>query len=156
MAVNDSSANRSCTVLEGRTAVVTGSSSGIGRAIALHLAAAGADVLVHARASRDRAEEVAGEIRALGRRATVALADFSETASHEAFVEQAWQWRGGIDIWVNNAGADVLTGVATEWSFREKLEYLWRTDVLGTIELSRLSGQRMLETCRRSRGIVRS
>ncbi len=144
--MNDSLPKQSCTELEGRTAVVTGSSSGIGREIALHLAAAGADVLVHARASHERSEEVAREIRAMGRHATVALADFSEDASHAAFVEQAWHWRGGVDIWVNNAGADVLTGVAAEWSFREKLEYLWRTDVLGTIELSRLAGQRMLET----------
>ncbi len=144
--MNDSEPNRSCDLLAGKKAVVTGSSSGIGRAIALQLAAAGADVVVHARARRDRAEEVVCEIGATGRRATVLLADFSATATCGPFVEQAWQWLGGIDIWVNNAGADVLTGAAAQWSFRDKLDYLWRTDVLGTIELSRLVGQRMLET----------
>ena len=56
--------------LSGQTAVVTGSSSGIGRAIALELARAGADVLVHARQNRDGAETVASEIRALGRAGT--------------------------------------------------------------------------------------
>ena len=134
--------------LEGRTAVVTGSSSGIGRAIALELAAAGADVVVHARARRDAAEETAAQIRRLGRQATAIVADLAETAGHEPLVEQAWKWRGGVDIWVNNAGADVLTGPAAGWSFDEKLEHLWRVDVRATVRLSRLVGDRM----RRSSG----
>jgi 3-oxoacyl-[acyl-carrier protein] reductase len=61
--------------LNGRVALVTGSARNIGRAIALDLAAAGACVMVHARASRAEAEAVAAEIRALGTRAGVWLAD---------------------------------------------------------------------------------
>ena len=57
--------------LSGQSAVVTGSSSGIGQAIALTLAGAGADVLVHARQNRAGAESVAAEIRALGRACSV-------------------------------------------------------------------------------------
>ncbi len=126
--------------LAGRTAVVTGSSSGIGRAIALQLAKMGADVLVHARARLDRAEKVAAQIRSLGRRSDVVLADFSDATVHGSFVERAWNWGQGIDIWINNAGADVLTGDKRDWTFEDKLDYLWRVDVRATIGLSRSVG----------------
>ncbi len=129
--------------LSSQTAVVTGSSSGIGRAIAVELARAGARVLLHARRNALGAERVSEEIKALGVEAEVVLCDLAEPGCHESLVERAWGWRGGIDIWVNNAGADVLTGEAARWSFEEKLEALWRVDVLGTIRLSRLVGRRM-------------
>ncbi|HWB11190.1 MAG TPA: SDR family oxidoreductase [Pirellulales bacterium] len=131
------------TELKGQSAVVTGSSSGIGRAIALELAAAGADVLVHARRSREAAEGVAEEIRAVGRQAEVVLFDLADEGAHEAFVERAWSWRGGLDIWINNAGADVLTGDAARWPFEQKLDQLWRVDVVATMRLSRLVGAKM-------------
>ena len=129
--------------LEGQTAVVTGSSSGIGRAIALELAAAGANVLVHARQNRQGAEATAEQILAQGSDAQVALADLADPAQHERLVERAWNWRSGVDIWVNNAGADVLTGEAAAWSFEQKLEMLWRVDVTATIRLGRLAGAKM-------------
>jgi 3-oxoacyl-[acyl-carrier protein] reductase len=131
--------------LAGLTAVVTGSSSGIGRAIALCLADRGADVLVHARKNRAGAESAADEIQSLGRRSHVVLADVADRAACDALVEQAWSWRGAVDIWINNAGADVLTGDARNWSFERKLERLWQVDVQGTLLLSRLIGARMLE-----------
>ncbi|HVX10734.1 MAG TPA: SDR family oxidoreductase [Pirellulales bacterium] len=130
--------------LAGKNALVTGSSSGIGRAMGLALAAAGANVLVHARRSREAAEVVAGEVRELGRAADVMLCDLADRATHEPLVERAWAWRGGIDIWINNAGADVLTGEPARWSFEKKLEQLWRVDVTATMRLSRLAGARML------------
>lgn len=129
--------------LIGQTAIVTGSSSGIGRAIALELAAAGADVLVHARRSREAAERVVAEIKAAGRTSDVMLCDLADEATHESLVEQAWSWRGAVHIWVNNAGADVLTGEAARGSFEKKLEQLWRVDVVATMRLSRLVGARM-------------
>jgi 3-oxoacyl-[acyl-carrier protein] reductase len=130
--------------LIGQTAVVTGSSSGIGRAIALELARSGADVLVHARKNRAGADEVCESIRQLGRQTKVVLADLSERAAQDELVKAAWEWRA-TDIWVNNAGADVLTGEAANWSFEEKLEVLWKVDVVGTLRLSRAVGQRMRE-----------
>jgi 3-oxoacyl-[acyl-carrier protein] reductase len=81
--------------LAGKTALVTGASRGIGRAIAVELAAAGATVVVGYRSGRDEAEGVAGEI---GGRAV--QADVSDAASALALVEAA----GDIDILVNNAG----------------------------------------------------
>jgi 3-oxoacyl-[acyl-carrier protein] reductase len=129
--------------LAGQAAVVTGSSSGIGRAIALQLAAAGADCLIHSRQNRDGAESVADEIRNLGRQALIVLADLTDIAQQDALVEQAFRWRSAIDIWINNAGADTLTGPAAKWSFERKLEAIWKVDVLATIRLSRAAGARM-------------
>ncbi len=131
--------------LHGRAAVVTGSSSGIGRAIALELADAGADVLIHARRSRRAAETTAESIRALGREADLVLADLADPAEHDRLLDRAWVWNGRIDLWVNNAGADVLTGEAAAWSFERKLEALWRVDVAATLRLARLAGSRMKE-----------
>jgi 3-oxoacyl-[acyl-carrier protein] reductase len=128
--------------LIGQSAVVTGSSGGIGRAIALELARAGANVLVHARQNRTGAEEVAAEIRAIQREARVVLADLSEPAEQDQLAAASWSWRE-IDIWVNNAGADVLTGEAASWSFEEKLAALWKVDVAATLRLSRAVGSRM-------------
>ncbi len=137
--------------LSGKVAMVTGSSSGIGRAIALELARAGADVIVHARASESSGQEVADEIASLQQRSKVILHDLAHTKNLESLVEQAWSWSDGIDIWVNNAGADVLTGERANMSFGEKLEYLWQVDVAGTIQLSRRVGNRMLG---RQRGVI--
>ena len=127
------------------TAVVTGSASGIGRAIAGQLADAGAAVLVHARRNRQGAEELAAEIRASGGQSLVLLADLADQKQQDTFFEQAWHWRSGVDVWVNNAGADVLTGPAARWSLEEKLECLWRVDVVATVRLSRAAGRRMVE-----------
>jgi 3-oxoacyl-[acyl-carrier protein] reductase len=125
--------------LSGKTAVVTGSTAGIGRAIALELASAGAALVVHGRRA-EAADEVAAEIRARGGDALVIMADLADPATHEPLVEQAWNWRDGIDIWVHNAGADVLTGDAAGWSFDEKLEVLWQVDVRAAVRLCRLVG----------------
>lgn len=131
-----------CAALQDMVAVVTGASGGIGRAIALEFASAGADVVVHSR-RQAAAEGVAGEVEKLGRRAKVLLFDLAERKNHEALVQAAWDWRGTVQIWVNNAGADVLTGEAARWPFERKLEELWKIDVLATVRLSRLVGERM-------------
>jgi len=129
--------------LSGRVAVVTGSGSGIGRAVAIELASAGADVLIHTGSQRQNAEQVADEVRKLGRRAEVLLADLAEHDAQEQLVLDAWNWRQGVDIWLNIAGADVLTGERSKMDFDAKLELLWRVDVVATIRMSRLIGERM-------------
>jgi 3-oxoacyl-[acyl-carrier protein] reductase len=136
--------------LKGQTAVVTGSSSGIGRAIALELARAGTNVVVHARRNSSGADETADEIRKLGADAHVLLADLADTAAQDRFVTAAWQWRE-IDIWVNNAGMDVLTGNAAYWSFEQKLDAIWKVDVVGTLRMSRAVGELM---SKRRRGTI--
>jgi 3-oxoacyl-[acyl-carrier protein] reductase len=140
---NDITTTFATNELCGKIAVVTGSSSGIGRAIALELARAGADVVAHGRSNRAGAEATKREIEGIGCNATALFADVSDPTSHASFVEQAWEWRGGVDVWINNAGADVLTGENANLSFDEKLAILWQVDVLATIRLSRLVGERM-------------
>ena len=95
--------------------------------------------------SEDAAAEIVQQIQQQGRQAKFIKADLSIREAYEPFVEAAWQWQQGVDIWINNAGVDVLTGTRAEDSFEAKLEQLWRVDVLGTIGLSRLVGQRMRE-----------
>lgn len=129
--------------LTGKSAVVTGSSSGIGRAIAVQLAREGADVVVHGR-SRQAADETAATIRELGCRADIVLCDLADDAGCAELVDRAWSWSNGIDIWVNNAGTDVLTGDAADASFDQKLSALWQVDVQATIRLSRRVGKRMI------------
>ncbi len=129
--------------LAGMFAVVTGSTSGIGRAIALELAARGADVGVHGR-DRSRADEVCTAIRGVKRRAEAVVTDLAGPLDWDQFVDEFWR-RRPIDIWVNNAGVDVLTGDAARWSFEKKLAQLWEVDVRGTIALSRAVGRRMAE-----------
>ncbi|MBM4003216.1 MAG: SDR family oxidoreductase [Planctomycetes bacterium] len=129
--------------LLGHVAVVTGSSSGIGRAMAVRLARAGADIVVHACANRDQAQATAAEIQRLGRDSRMLLADLGDSAQLEEFFRQCWSWRNGCDIWINNAGVDLLTTPARSLPFDQKLELLWRVDVQATIRLSRLAGQQM-------------
>ena len=124
------------------TAIVTGSTSGIGRTVALALARAGATVLVHGR-NAEAAAEVAAVIATLGRRAPVVLADLADPAQIERLVDEAWAALGRVDLWINNAGADVLTGGALHRPFAERLQRLLDVDLRGALLCSHLVGQRM-------------
>lgn len=92
------------TDLDGRVALVTGGSRGIGRAIALALARAGADVAINCRERIDEAGRVADEIRSFGRRAVVAPADVSLRQPVEQMLAGIGSDLGPVDILVNNAG----------------------------------------------------
>lgn len=90
--------------MDGRIALVTGGSRGIGRGIALALAAAGADVAVNYRREADEAEAVVSDIRAMGRRAEAYAASVDDPAACEAMVAAVVRDFGGLSILVNNAG----------------------------------------------------
>lgn len=90
--------------LMGCRALVTGAGHGIGRAIAVGLAGAGADVVVHHGRSADRAAKVVAEIEALGRKAAPIGADVTSTAQVDRLVEESLDLLGGLDILVCNAG----------------------------------------------------
>tara|TARA_B100000029_G_scaffold13486_1_gene14071 strand:- start:923 stop:1738 length:816 start_codon:yes stop_codon:yes gene_type:complete len=130
--------------LDGRRAVVTGSSSGIGRAIAVALADAGARVVVHCRTSRTAGAAVVDEIRQKGGQADLLVADLSDPVATSSFLEASWNLLGGVDAWVNNAGVDLLTGPAARWAYDDKLAALWSVDVRATMQLARESGERMV------------
>jgi NADP-dependent 3-hydroxy acid dehydrogenase YdfG len=104
--------------LEGRKAIVTGASSGIGEATALALAAAGAAVALGAR-RKDRLDELAERISGAGGSAYVFEVDVGEEAAARSFVEGAAEQMGGLDILVNNAGVMLLGpvegGDSDEW-----------------------------------------
>ncbi|WP_040948619.1 3-oxoacyl-[acyl-carrier-protein] reductase [Gorillibacterium massiliense] len=91
-------------MLKGKTAIVTGASRGIGRAIAIALAEAGADVVVNYSGSVDAAKETAARVEALGSKAAVIKADVADAAQVEDMVKQTLEQFGKVDILVNNAG----------------------------------------------------
>lgn len=116
-----------------RAMLVTGASSGIGRAIALAAARAGADVALTYRTNEDGAREAEREIAALGRRVVVFQLDVTEDRSVRALGPAARDALGRLDVWVNNAGADILTGSGASMTDIEKLDRLLAVDVRGTI-----------------------
>jgi 3-oxoacyl-[acyl-carrier protein] reductase len=124
---------------------VTGASSGIGRAIAEACAAEGAVVLLTHRASPERAHEVADAIAARGGRALVCQADLATRDACDRLVAEARERLGDLDVWVNNAGADVLTGDEAEWDWERKLDLLLAVDLKGTIACSYAAGAAMRE-----------
>ena len=130
-------------VLTGKRAVVTGSSRGIGRAIALALAQAGADVVVNYLRSTAAAEATAAEIVALGRRGVALPADVSQADEAARLVQEAWSWLGGVDVWVNNAGSDIITAPNRDLPRAQKLEMALQVDVRGTALCSWAVGERM-------------
>ena len=104
--------------LEGKVALVTGGSRGLGRAMVLGLARAGADVVI---ASRKLAgcEAVAEEVRALGRQALPVAAHAGQMESLDALLEATYQRFGRLDILINNAGTNPVTaGLAEHCSRR--------------------------------------
>ncbi|MFH5802756.1 SDR family NAD(P)-dependent oxidoreductase [Alienimonas sp. DA493] len=127
--------------LPGRSAVVTGASSGIGAAIARELHAAGATLFLTCRASADRLAAVAEEVSAVGR----FVGDLAEPAERDRLLAEATAALGTPDVWVNNAGVDLLTGAGRSLSYEEKLAALLAVDVTATVALSRAVGAAMRE-----------
>lgn len=137
--------------LNGQTAVVTGASSGIGRAVALELARAGANLLVTCRSSTSELAQSIAEIEQYGATTASFVGDLADPDNCRQLVETAWGWRRDISIWINNCGADVLTGPAARLSYEEKLTLLLEVDLQATILLSRAAGARM---CQQGRGVI--
>ncbi len=127
-------------------AVVTGSSSGIGRAIAISLAKAGVErLVVHYCSNRSGALETAEAIREIGCEPVLVAADLGLPEGRQTLVKDAFDSLGVVHTWVNNAGADVLTGAASSMDFEGKLQRLLDVDVTGTILLSRAVADRLVK-----------
>ena len=119
--------------LAGKVVLVTGASSGIGRAIALACAEAGADLALTFRENRVGADEAAGTVRAAGRRVEVVRADVSRQEDLDALAAGVRRTFGRVDVGINNAGADILTGEGARLAWTEKLDRLLAVDLRGTV-----------------------
>jgi 3-oxoacyl-[acyl-carrier protein] reductase len=128
--------------LAGRTALVTGSTHGIGREVAMTLAAAGARVALHGR-SPEAAAEVAAVLSRDSRHAGTFLSDLADTQVVEQLITDVCRRLPELDTLVLVAGADVLTGSPAKWPFEQKLDQLLRVDVISTMLLARGIGRWM-------------
>ena len=130
-------------MLDGKIAVVTGASRGIGRAIALELASRGAFVVVNYNGSKDRAEEVKKEIKAAGGKAEVYQCNVSDFEKCQAFIQDVIKTYGRLDILVNNAGItrDGLLMKMSEADFDSVIE----TNLKGTFNTIRFASRQMLK-----------
>ena len=137
--------------LSGRTAVITGASSGIGRAAALTLAAAGAAVVIEARRA-DRLESVAREISDHGGKVLPVIGDAGLEADIDRLLDETLAWEDGgrgYDIVVVNAGRGLVGGILT--SDPGQWQDLYQVNVIGATYIMRRAGQYMVE---RKRGDI--
>jgi NADP-dependent 3-hydroxy acid dehydrogenase YdfG len=135
-----------------KTAIITGASSGIGRATALALAKAGASVVIYAR-RKDRLDELALEIAALGGKALVVAGDASNQSEIDLLLDSTLAWNDGgnkYDIVIVNAGRGLAGGILS--SEESQWEDLYQINVLGAAHLMRRAGQYMVQ--RKSGDIV--
>ena len=130
-------------------ALVTGAGRGIGREIALALAAAGADVAVNDFAGEDACAAVVGEVEALGRKALCVMGDVGDEEAVDAMVERVEQELGPLQIVVNNAGITrdnvVMMMTPDQW------DAVIRTHLRGTFLVSKAASRRMM---RRRQGVI--
>lgn len=130
-------------MLEGKTAIVTGASRGIGRAVALKLAEEGAAVVINYNGSADRAEEVKNEIEKNGGKAKVMQCNVSDFQACESFIKEVTAKFGRIDILVNNAGItrDGLLMRMSEDDFDAVID----TNLKGTFNCIRFASRQMMK-----------
>lgn len=129
--------------LQDRVALITGSSSGIGKELAIGFAEEGADIIVNYNRREKEAQDTASSVRAFGRDALVIKADVSKKTEVESMVDEAWRRFGRIDILVNNSG------ITTECSLlslsEEKWDLIIGVNLKGTFLCDSAVGRRMVQ-----------
>lgn len=128
---------------EGKVAIVTGSSSGIGQSIAIRLGSEGAAIVVDYRSHEDAAKETKSKIEGAGGKAIIVGADVTKTADVQNLVEQAYKQLGGCDILVNNAGVEKN---APFWEATEEdYDLVLNTNLKGAFFLTQRFVQKLME-----------
>lgn len=130
-------------MLEGKVAVVTGASRGIGKAIACKLAEQGAYVVINYNGSKERAEEVLAEITEKGGNGVLAQCDVADYEACEAFIQKVVKDQGRLDILVNNAGV-TKDGLLARMS-EEDFDSVLNTNLKGTFHTIRFAARQMLK-----------
>ncbi|NYV78519.1 SDR family oxidoreductase [Streptomyces sp. UH6] len=126
--------------LEGRTAVITGGDSGIGRAVALAFAREGADVVfTHLEEEKEDARETARLVEEAGRRAVAVSCDIREEANCRALIDRAVEEFGRIDVLVNNAAYQMSQPDGIEAIPTEQFDRVMRTNLYGMFWLSKFA-----------------
>jgi 3-oxoacyl-[acyl-carrier protein] reductase len=126
---------------QGRVAIVTGGSGGIGSAVSERLAADGMSVLVHFAGSSERADQVVKTITAAGGTARAAGGDVADETAMAAVFAEAEREFGGVDVVVNTAGIMLLSPV-TEMDLGD-LDQMYRTNIRGTFVLAQLAARKL-------------
>jgi dehydrogenase/reductase SDR family member 4 len=129
--------------LEGRVAIITGASRGIGRSIALAYAAAGADMVLVSR-KKEALDAVAGEVRAMGRKAVPVAAHMGKSEEVAEVMLAAVNEFGDIDVLVNNAATNPIFGPTMDASL-EAFEKIFDVNVKGYFAMCKIVGKHMLE-----------
>ena len=137
--------------LEGRTALVTGGSSGLGVAFARGLARAGANVVVTAR-RQPMIDQTAEMLRGFGVRASAFAADITDDPQFESVFEKTVEEYGQIDILVNNAGYTDRSGLRHDLGTMKRMRSVIELDLVATVNGCRLAGAQMLK--QESRGTI--
>ena len=130
-------------MLNGKVAVVTGASRGIGRAVALKLAGEGATVIVNYNGSKERAEEVKKEIEAAGGKAEIRQCNVSDFSACEEMFKEIISTFGSVDILVNNAGI-TRDGLLMKMS-EEDFDAVVDTNLKGAFNCIRFASRQMLK-----------
>ena len=129
--------------MEGKVAVVTGASRGIGKAIAVKLASKGATVVINYNGSRERAEEVKNEVESAGGKAVIIQCNVADFDACKEFIETVIKEQGRIDILVNNAGItkDGLLMRMSEEDFSDVID----VNLKGTFHCIRFASRQMMK-----------
>ena len=130
--------------LEAKVALVTGAGRGLGRALAIGLAREGADVAVHYNRSREGAEQVAEQVRELGRRAVTLQADVTSLSQVERLAADAFDGLGRVDVLVNNVGDAAPEQRSWDELDEALVDRVLATDIKGTMFVTHAVGSRML------------